>query len=181
MVQNQLMLEDKEGEIVFEELEKIKEARKLSQTELDKLIDFGLDEWVQIFLRVCNKPLKKIVLFKELFIFGERTGLNKEGQLSWYVGNFGPHSTELEKTLDTLIGKEIVKYDIKIIDKNNEILQKNYSLSKSDYADKLLKVLPSNIKKIIGDISNQFSDMTSNDVKKYVYFAYPKFNPKLQG
>lgn len=165
--------EDESGSIAFREWEKRNDTRRKTKEDLEKVRDFTPDDWILMMLHANSNSLIKTPIFKQLFILGERTGLNDSGIFSWYPHDYGPHSVVIENTLDNLIFAD--KIDLQINETSDGHLYKNYVIKDSEHAKRLWNLLPDSIRDVLFELRDEFKDKSVKEMVDYVHNAYPEY------
>ena len=176
MIEEEYDWEDMSGVIAHREWEKRRESRERARNDIDKVMELSVQDWVQVFLYVNNDSMIKTPLFKELCLFGERTGLNDFGIFNWYPHSYGPHSKEVEQAIDDLIDRGVVEREV---DRSSSgRIYKRYTLKSRAEVERLWKLLPKTIKDIIREIHREFRGKSLDEILTYVYSAYPEYTTK---
>jgi len=160
---------DDTGDIAFEEWEKRVRYVKLTHEDFDKIIELDPEDWIKIVLYRNEKGLATTKLFKELFLFCQRTGQKWD----WMPYIHGPYSDKVEKGLEKLETEKIVTTETKI--SRDKRIYKLHEIKIKNDAKALWEMLPESFKEVIGDIIKEFGDISYDDMIHYVYSAYPEF------
>jgi len=165
-------LDDESGLIALHEWDKIKAYRKDVAEEMSKVLELSSADWVKALLFANEDKVVKIQLFKELFVFGERTGLNDSNLFEWYPHNFGPYSNVVAEGLEILKKENVVSEDRKITKKEGNIYYL-YGLKNSEDGKKIWGMLPKEIQKVMKATIEEIKGKPFAEIKKFVYNAYP--------
>jgi|GEM_PF-3423834 len=160
---------DDTSDIAFEEWEKKKHYRELTQQDIDKIIELAVEDWIKIILLKNEKGIATTKLFKELFLFCQRTGLRWD----WSPYDRGPYSKEVQEGLDKLESDKTISTATKL-SRDKRIYKLREMKIKTD-AEELWKILPNSFKEVVTNIVEEFSTKTHEEVIHYVYSAYPEF------
>lgn len=168
--------EDKSGLIAFREWEKRKEFRKRIAQDIKKVIDFTPNDWILLLLYINGNSMIKTPIFKQLYVFGERSGLNDFGVFSWYPYNYGAHSKVIENALDNLVFAR--KIDVQTGQTSNGHVFKNYINKDEKQARQLWELLPDSIKVVFIELRDEFLNIDVDEIVDYVHDAYPEYATK---
>lgn len=160
---------DDTDDISLNEWEKRKHCQKLTQKDFEKVIELSPEDWIKIILLKNNEGLATTKLFKELFLFCQRTGLRWD----WIPYDRGPYSKDVQKSLEKLETEKIISTETKR--SHDKRIYKLREIKIKTDAEKLWKILPESFKEAIDNIICEFSTKTYDDMIHYVYSAYPEF------
>ena len=166
--------EDDSGVIAFTEYQKKRKTRERIKDDISKVISLSPKDWILIFIHANKGGVLKVPLFKHLFIFSKRTGLDK--MFNWYPGDYGPHCVDIENALDKLDEEGVIKMEIGTT--ANERIYKRYILKDTKRGEELWNLLPEKFKSVILEIISEFGDSDIEDLLHYTYSAYPEYAVK---
>lgn len=167
---------DESGSIAFREWEKRDESREKTKEDIEKVIDFTPDDWILVLLHLNGNSLKKTPIFKQLCIFGERTGINDFDVFSWYPHNYGAHSKEVEAALKNLVSFSKLELEM---GKNEEgHVFYNYIIKDSAQAEYLCELLPESIKNVLLELKEEFEGKRVAEIVDFAHDAYPEYATK---
>lgn len=167
--------EDESGSIAFREWGKRNKTRRETKEDVKKLVSYTPEDWVLVLLHL-NNSLKKTPLFKQLHIFGERTGLNDFGVFSWYPHNFGAYSQVVEDALKDLTNSGKIELQMGISQDDHEF--KNYVIRDNEQAEQLFSLLPESIKNVLLELREEFENKRAIEIVEYAHDAYPEYATK---
>jgi hypothetical protein len=167
---------DDSGLIAFREWKKRNKIRERTKEDLEKMVDFTPEDWILIMLHLNGDSMKTTSLFKELCIFGERTGLNDSGIFSWYPHHYGAYSDVIEKTLKDLL----LSGELELERGKNEEghVFKNYIIRNTEQTEKLCNLIPESIMNTLLELKDEFKDKRTIEIVNYVHDAYPEYATK---
>jgi hypothetical protein len=168
--------EDVSGSIAFKEWEKRDASREKTKEDIEKVIDFTPDDWILVLLHLNGNSLKKTPIFKQLCIFGERTGINDFDVFSWYPHKYGAHSKEVEAALEKLVSKD--KLELKIGTNQDDHEFKNYIIKDNEQAEYLCELLPDSIKNVLLELKEEFEGKRVAEIVDFAHDAYPEYATK---
>lgn len=170
---------DESGLIAFREWKKRNRIREQTKNDLEKVMDFAPGDWILVLLHLNGDSMKITSLFKELCIFGERTGLNSSGIFSWYYPNdFGAYSDVIEKKLSDLVLSGELELER---GKNEEgYAFKKYTIRNTDQVELLCNLIPESIMDALLELKEEFKDKRTTEIVKYAHDAYPEYAIKAK-
>ena len=160
---------DDNGDIAFEEWEKRNQDLKLTRIDFDNVAELTAEDWIKIILYKNEAGLAKTKLFKELFLFCQRTGLHWD----WKPYDRGPYSDEVNLGLEKLQTEKIISVETKK-SRDNRIYKLHEIKIKGD-TEKLWDMLPESFKEVISRLVQEFANKSHDEIIHYVYSAYPEF------
>lgn len=164
---------DETDSIMFDEWEKRKTTLQRIEPYSEQLLELTQQDFIELFLYVNKDGVLKTLLTKELFIFGERTGLNAISKFEWKPYHYGPYSPNIEKELTTLQIKGVVREETISTEKYPTIYRE--LLIQPERAEQILEKIPEVLKQVIVEIANEFKKMKVKEIENFVHIAYPKY------